>query len=110
MKNSLILLTLLSSLLMNAQAYSDGYNNHEFRFNMGRFLVTTTIEGSYEYYLTPETSIGGTIFFNGDALGRTGNFGIGYSRKHSDYFIKAKQLSVIILEAETTIIVQRLWD
>jgi hypothetical protein len=44
---------------------------------MGRFLTTTAIEGSYEYYFSPDTSLGGTIFFNGDGLGRTGNFGIG---------------------------------
>ena len=44
---------------------------------MGRFLASTAIEGSYEYYFTPDTSIGGTLYFNGDALDNTGNFGIG---------------------------------
>lgn len=39
--------------------------------------LATAVEGSYEYYFTPDTSIGGTVFFNGDGLGRTGNFGIG---------------------------------
>ena len=77
MKKLLLLVALFFSLCMNAQAYRDGYNDHELRFNMGRFLATTAVEGSYEYYFTPETSIGGTIFFNGDGLGRTGNFGIG---------------------------------
>lgn len=77
MKKSLFLLALFSSILMNSQTYRDGYNDHELRFNMGRFLATTAIEGSYEYYFTPDTSIGGTVFFNGDKLGRTGNFGIG---------------------------------
>jgi len=77
MKKSLLLLALFLSLLMNAQAYRDGYNDHEFRFNMGRFLATTAIESSYEYYFTSDTSIGGTVFFNGNGLGRTGNFGIG---------------------------------
>lgn len=63
---------------MNAQAYRErSYNNHELRFNMGRFLATTALESSYEYYFTPDTSIGGTVFFNGDAFGRNGNFGIG---------------------------------
>lgn len=77
MKKSFVLLALFTGLLMNAQAYRDGFNNHELRFNMGRFLATTAIEGSYEYYFTPDTSIGGTVFFNGDGLGRAGNFGIG---------------------------------
>lgn len=63
---------------MSAQAYRDGYyNNHEIRFNMGRFLSTAALEGSYEYYFSPNASFGGTIFLNGDAFGRTGNFGIG---------------------------------
>lgn len=77
MKKLLLIATLFFSLILNAQAYHDSYNNHELRFNIGRFLATTAIEGSYEYYFTPDTSIGGTIFFNGDALGRVGNFGIG---------------------------------
>ena len=77
MKKSLLLLGLFFGLLMNAQAYRNGHNNHELSFNMGRFLATTAVEGSYEYYFTPDTSIGGTIYFNGDEFGRTGNFGIG---------------------------------
>jgi hypothetical protein len=78
MKNlSYIFLFLAGGLIMNAQAYRDGFNDHELRFNMGRFIATTAIEGSYEYYFTPDTSIGGTMFFNGDGLGRTGNFGVG---------------------------------
>jgi hypothetical protein len=44
---------------------------------MGRFLATTAIEGSYEYYFTEDTSIGGTVFFNGDAFGSSGKFGFG---------------------------------
>jgi len=82
MKKSLVLTAIFYGLLMNAQAYRDGYNNHELKFNMGRFLATTAIEGSYEYYFTPDTSIGGTVFFNGDGLGRNGNFGyFGYNPK-----------------------------
>lgn len=78
MKKLLLLALLFSGgFIMNAQAYRNGYNDHEVRFNMGRFLATTAIEGSYEYYFTPDTSIGGTIFLNGDRLSRTGNFGIG---------------------------------
>lgn len=63
--------------MIQAQEYRPFYNNHELRFNMGRFLATTAIEGSYEYYFTEDTSIGGTVYFNGDGLGRAGNFGIG---------------------------------
>lgn len=77
MKKFILLCALCSYSLISAQAYHDGSHNHELRFNMGRFLATTAIEGSYEYYFTPDTSIGGTVFFNGDGLGRTGNFGIG---------------------------------
>lgn len=77
MKKLLLVGALFFGLLMNAQAYRDGYNDHELRFNMGRFLATTAVEASYEYYFTPDTSIGGTVFFNGDGLGRAGNFGIG---------------------------------
>ena len=78
MKKLVFLFLLLSGgFIINAQAYRDGFNDHELRFNMGRFLATTAIEGSYEYYFTPDTSVGGTVYFNGDGLGRTGNFGIG---------------------------------
>ncbi len=77
MKKLALLLVVLSGLATTAQEYRPYYNNHELRFNMGRFLATTAVEGSYEYYFTPDTSIGGTVFFNGDGLERTGNFGIG---------------------------------
>ncbi|MGB5553795.1 MAG: hypothetical protein WBM83_03985 [Flavobacteriaceae bacterium] len=78
MKNAVFIILILSGGVMNAQAYRErSYNDHEIRFNMGRFLATTAVEGSYEYYFTPDTSIGGTVYFNGDAFGRSGNFGIG---------------------------------
>ena len=78
MKKTLFIILVLGGYIMNAQAYPERfYNNHELRFNMGRFLATTALEGSYEYYFTPDTSIGGTLFFNGDAFSRNGNFGIG---------------------------------
>lgn len=77
MKRILLILTFLFGTYLSAQEYRGSYNNHELRFNMGRFLATTAIESSYEFYFTPDTSIGGTIFFNGDGLGRAGNFGIG---------------------------------
>ncbi len=77
MKNALLFLLILNGFFLNAQAYRDGFNDHELRFNMGLFLATTTIEGSYEYYFTPDASIGGTVYFNGDRFSRNGNFGIG---------------------------------
>lgn len=77
MKKLLLIMFFLTASLLQAQEYRPFYNNNELRFNMGRFLATTAVEGSYEYYFTPDTSIGGTIFFNGDGLGKTGNFGIG---------------------------------
>jgi len=77
MKKLVILTLFFIGTYIQAQEYRPYYNNHELRFNMGRFLATTAIEGSYEFYFTPDTSIGGTVFFNGDSFGRTGNFGIG---------------------------------
>ena len=77
MKKLLLFVFISSTLFVNAQEYRDSYNDHELRFNMGRFLATTAIESSYEYYFTPDASIGGTIYFNGDVYGSTGNFGIG---------------------------------
>lgn len=77
MKKLILIILFLSGCFAQAQEYRPFYNNHELRFNMGRFLATTAIEGSYEFYFTPDTSIGGTVFFNGDSFGRTGNFGIG---------------------------------
>ncbi|WP_339836319.1 hypothetical protein [uncultured Maribacter sp.] len=60
-----------------AQAYSNDSYLHEVKFNIGHFLVTTTTEVAYEYYLNEDTSIGGTLYFNGDATDYNGNFGIG---------------------------------
>ncbi|TLP73219.1 hypothetical protein [Maribacter sp. ACAM166] len=60
-----------------AQAYPNSLNNHEIKFNIGQFLVTSAVEGAYEYYLNDDTSIGGTIYFNGDGTDYNGNFGIG---------------------------------
>ncbi|NHF58786.1 hypothetical protein FK220_005505 [Flavobacteriaceae bacterium TP-CH-4] len=78
MKKYLIFVGFLSaSSLAMAQAYQQYGTDHELKFNMGQFLVNSTVEGSYEYYFTEDTSIGGTVYFNGDATGRNGNFGIG---------------------------------
>lgn len=68
---------LFASTTGHGQAYGPVRNNHEIRFNMGRFLATTAIEASYEFYFTPDTSIGGSLYFNGDPQGQLGSFGIG---------------------------------
>lgn len=77
MKNLIIILLVLASYAMSAQAYSNYGNEHEIKFNIGRFLVNTSVEGSYEYYFTEDTSIGGTVYFNSDATKLSGDFGIG---------------------------------
>ena len=41
------------------------------------FLATTTVDFSYEYFLGEDTSLGGTVYFDNDALDYNGNFGIG---------------------------------
>ncbi len=77
MKNYILILSFFTTFYLGAQAYHDGYNNHELRFNMGRFLSSAAVEGAYEYYFTPDTSIGGTLYTNANPLSKTGNFGIG---------------------------------
>jgi len=71
------LIFLIIGNVVFSQAYTNSFNNQEVKFNIGHFLVTTTVEGSYEYYLNDDTSLGGTIYFNGDATDYNGNFGIG---------------------------------
>lgn len=68
---------LLSGMGLYGQAYPPDEYNHEIKLNMGLFLVNTTVEGSYEYYFTQDTSIGATLYFNSDATEHNGNFGIG---------------------------------
>ncbi|MEM7380949.1 MAG: hypothetical protein AAF361_07105 [Bacteroidota bacterium] len=77
MKRILTGLLFLSAYLVQAQAYPTLGNDNELKLNMGLFLVNTTVEGSYEYYLSEDTSIGGTIYFDNDAEDYNGNFGIG---------------------------------
>lgn len=71
------LLFLLYGSLAHAQAYPRFNNSHEIKFNIGLFLATTAVEGSYEYFLGEDTSIGGTVYFDDDAEDYNGNFGIG---------------------------------
>lgn len=73
----LTFLFILYGMLAHAQAYPRFDTSHEIKFDIGLFLATTTVEGSYEYFLGEDTSIGGTIYVDNDALDYNGNFGIG---------------------------------
>ncbi|AWX44212.1 hypothetical protein HME9304_01212 [Flagellimonas maritima] len=77
MKKLFFLGLFLSCYFMNAQAYPRFDNDHEVKLNAGLFLVTGAVEGSYEYFLGEDTSIGGTVYFNSDATEYNGDFGIG---------------------------------
>ncbi len=77
MKNLCVVIVLLSVGLANAQAYPRFNNNNELKFNIGLFLASSTVEGSYEYFFNEDTSIGGTLYFDNDAMDYNGNFGIG---------------------------------
>ncbi len=77
MKNLYLAIALLSVGMANAQAYPRFTANNEVKFNIGLFLANATVEGSYEYFFNEDTSIGGTLYFNGDATDYNGNFGIG---------------------------------
>ncbi len=78
MKNIFIILTiLLFSTRLAAQAYPDRTIRNEVKFNMGLFLATTTLEGSYERFITDDMSIGATLYFDNDGSDYNGDFGIG---------------------------------
>ncbi|MEX0288469.1 MAG: hypothetical protein AB3N14_05115 [Flavobacteriaceae bacterium] len=77
MKNAVLMLFLMGSMALSAQAYPVFGGNQELKFNIGLFLATTTVEGSYEYYLSEDTSFGGTVYFDNDGTDYNGNFGIG---------------------------------
>lgn len=77
MKNLCIAVALLGAYLVNAQAYPQFNNDNELKFNIGQFLASGAVEGSYEYFFSEDTSIGGTLYFDSDATDYNGNFGIG---------------------------------
>jgi len=77
MRNLCIALLILGTGLVHAQAYPRFNNNNELKFNIGLFLASSTVEGSYEYFFNEDTSIGGTLYFDDDAMDYNGNFGIG---------------------------------
>lgn len=76
--NKLLVIAFLSiGSLTYSQAYRNYDQNQELKFNIGLFLATTTVEGSYEYFFTEDTSVGGTLYFDNTPLDYNGNFGIG---------------------------------
>ncbi|MBT8299078.1 MAG: hypothetical protein KJO52_12160 [Maribacter sp.] len=77
MKKLYIIILLLSGSLACAQAYPKFNSNNELKFNAGLFLVSGTVEGSYEYFFNADTSIGATLYADNDAFDYNGNFGIG---------------------------------
>lgn len=77
MKRILFLLLCFCSFKIAAQAYAPFNNGQEVKLNIGLFLATSTVEGSYEYFFSEDTSIGGTIYFDNDANDFNGSFGIG---------------------------------
>ena len=68
---------ILFSAYTSAQAYPIFSDEHELKFNIGLFLATTTVDFSYEYYLSEDTSLGGTVYFDNKGEDYNGNFGIG---------------------------------
>lgn len=60
----------------NAQ-FGPSDTGQELRFNMGLFLINGTVDGSYEYYISRDISLGATVYFDGDKRDFNGGFGIG---------------------------------
>lgn len=77
MKKLLALILITSSTIGFSQAYRNYDQNQELKFNIGLFLASTTVEGSYEYFFTEDTSVGGTLYFDNNPLDYNGSFGIG---------------------------------
>lgn len=78
MKNLISLIVIaMVTLSVSGQAYPDTNIEHEVKFNMGLFLATTTVEGSYEYFINSDASIGATVYFDNDDTDFNGDFGIG---------------------------------
>ncbi|MCE2613392.1 hypothetical protein LVD13_10440 [Flavobacteriaceae bacterium D16] len=92
----LYLCVFLFGLSLSAQAYPLLTEDHEVKFNIGLFLATTTVDMSYEYYLSEDTSIGGTVYFDNESTDFNGDFGIGANfrayfgyRPRSGFFAEA---------------------
>ena len=77
MKNWFTAIVLLTTIYLQGQAYPDPAIRQEVKLNMGLFLATTTVEGSYEYFISSDTSLGLTAYFDNDDTDFNGDFGIG---------------------------------
>ncbi len=77
MKRFIIILIILFSVKLTAQAYPERVVKNEVKFNMGLFLATSTLEGSYERFITDDMSIGATLYYDNDGSNYNGDFGIG---------------------------------
>lgn len=77
MKQLFLIIFLGSGFWGFSQAYPNYNDPHELKFNFGLFLATTTVDFSYEYYLSEDTSLGGTVYFDNDGTDYNGDFGIG---------------------------------
>jgi len=77
MKKILFFAFCLSSFAAKAQAYPSYDNPHEVKLNVGLFLATGTVEGSYEYFFSEDISIGGTLYADNKPTDFNGRFGIG---------------------------------
>lgn len=77
MKRILVFLISFYSCALTAQAYPQFNNGQEIKLNIGLFLATSTVEVSYEYFFTEDTSVGGLLYFDNDATDFNGSFGIG---------------------------------
>ena len=96
MKRILVFLLSFYSCSVMAQAYPQFNNGQEIKLNIGLFLATSTVEGSYEYFFTEDTSVGGTIYFDNDAYDFNGSFGIGPNfRAYFGYVVPVEDMMVI---------------
>jgi len=77
MRRILTLLVCFAGFTVTGQAYPQLGNGQEIKLNIGLFLATSTVETSYEYFFTEDTSIGGTIYFDNNPNDFNGSFGIG---------------------------------
>lgn len=73
----LLLLMLLGTGSLAAQAYPPYGPDHELKLNAGLFLATGAAELSYERFLGDDVSLGGTVYWDNDRYDYNGNFGIG---------------------------------
>ena len=72
-----LILIIAGTTLSQAQAYPPFGPDRELKLNAGLFMATGAVEGSYEYFIGEDLSIGGTAYWDNDPYDYNGNFGIG---------------------------------